>query len=146
MRAFVLAIDDLQDAAFRKVRRVKRRVGDGRATCAMLRALTGVRRRAAIGARIEEFEGLEDDGAALWRIPGIRMKSGRSHTVPLSRQAALLVRRRLEEIGEASLLFPKRSKRSYEPMSWCMAWVDRLESGLNAHLGRKARAVANSRP
>lgn len=140
MRAFVRAVDDIQDHSLRKVRRKGKRSGDPRAACAMLLALTGLRVSAVVGARAEEFEDLETEGAAMWRVPAIRMKSGRAHSVPLSRQAAVIVRRRLEEIadGPGPLLFPRRRRGTYEPIDWESYWVKWLKAGVDRHLGRKA--------
>ena len=140
MRAFVRAVDDIQDHSLRKVRRKGKRSGDPRAACAMLLALTGLRVSAVVGARAEEFEDLETEGAAMWRVPAGRMKSGRAHSVPLSRQAAVIVRRRLEEIadGPGPLLFPRRRRGTYEPIDWESYWVKWLKAGVDRHLGRKA--------
>ena len=106
----------------------------------MLLALTGLRVSAVVGARAEEFEDLETEGAAMWRVPAGRMKSGRAHSVPLSRQAAVIVRRRLEEIadGPGPLLFPRRRRGTYEPIDWESYWVKWLKAGVDRHLGRKA--------
>lgn len=140
MRAFVRAVDDIQDHSLRKVRRKGKRSGDPRAACAMLLALTGLRVSAVVGARAEEFEDLETEGAAMWRVPAGRMKSGRAHSVPLSRQATVIVRRRLEETadGPGPLLFPRRRRGTYEPIDWESYWVKWLKAGVDRHLGRKA--------
>ena len=45
--------------------------------------LTAARSGEVRGARWEEI----DDEAAVWRVPGVRTKTGRSHRVPLSRRA-----------------------------------------------------------
>ena len=138
VRAFVMAIDDIQDHAMRKTRRGGKHWGDPRATAATLLALTGLRVSAVVGARVEEFEALDDDAAAVWRVPAGRMKSGRNHTVPLSRQAAQLVRRRVEEIAGGSLLFPIRRRGRYEAIDWTSSWVAWLKRTVDQHLGRKA--------
>lgn len=138
VRAFLMAIDDIQDHAMRKTRRGGKHWGDPRATAAMLLALTGLRVSAVVGARAEEFESIDDDAAAVWRVPAARMKSGRNHTVPLSRQAAQLVRRRIEEVAGGAVLFPMRRRGRYEAMEWTSTWVARLKRALNLHLGRPA--------
>lgn len=62
-------------------------------------ALTAVRMGALLGARWDEFEGLEGD-APLWRVPAARMKlrkamkgdAANDHLVPLSPQAVAVLR------------------------------------------------------
>ena len=57
--------------------------------------------------RFAEWSEFEGD---LWRIPAERMKMGREHIVPLSRQAADLLPRIREHAGESRYLFPSRGK------------------------------------
>ena len=47
-----------------------------------------------------------DWDAALWKIPAARMKMGRVHWVPLSRQVLQLLQRLRAVIGDSGLLFP----------------------------------------
>lgn len=76
-------------------------------------ALTAVRMAALRGARWDEVDGL-DGAAPVWRIPPARMKLTRArkadataeHVVPLSRQAAALLRRVRATIGDGELIFP----------------------------------------
>ena len=81
-------------------------------------ALTAVRMGALIGARWEEFEGL-DGAAPIWRVPAARMKlkkarkadAGNDHLVPLCPQAVAVLRR-IREIGydtHSPLVFPVRA-------------------------------------
>lgn len=53
-------------------------------------------------ADVSEFEGLDGD-EPLWRVPPERMKKSRPHLVPLSRQAAEIVKRRLAYKSEGLL-------------------------------------------
>ena len=66
--------------------------------------LTALRRGEVLGARREEFEGL-DGKDPRWIVPAARMKGAREHVVPLSRQAAAIVRVRLKAV-KGSCLFP----------------------------------------
>jgi integrase len=138
VRAFLQAYDSLQDDAYRKKRRGGRRAGDGRATCAMLLALTGLRVHAVEGARADEFDALDSETEAAWRVPAIRMKSKRDYLAPLSRQAAQVVKRRIEEVDGGPILFPARRVEKYEPMEWTSAWVRKMKNRLDQYLGRKA--------
>ncbi len=74
-------------------------------TCLELVALTAVRSGEARGATWGEIN-LE---AAIWTIPGARMKTGREHRVPLS-DAALAVLEQAaglrDDSGDAALVFP----------------------------------------
>lgn len=47
-----------------------------------------------------------DLDAALWKIPAARMKMGRVHWVPLSRQVLALLQRLRVVVGDTGLLFP----------------------------------------
>jgi integrase len=58
-----------------------------------------------------EFEDLQG-AKPLWRIPKERMKMGREHLVPLSRQAAAIVSRRLGELPARQKLLFGRGTRS----------------------------------
>jgi len=52
--------------------------------------------------------------AAVWTVPGTRMKSGREHRVPLSAPALEIARRRIEVCGQG-LVFP--GKKASKPLS-----------------------------
>lgn len=67
-----------------------------------LMLLTFVRTVELRGARWEEF----DLDAAVWRIPGQRMKKRQPHTVPLSKQAVELLRELHPLTGNQQWLFP----------------------------------------
>lgn len=73
-------------------------------TLAALRLLmlTAVRPGELRGARWEEF----DIGAAMWRIPGERMKMRAPHVVPMSRQALGVIERQRAISGGGELVFP----------------------------------------
>ena len=75
--------------------------------------LTACRKVEVIGARWAEF----DLKNAEWEIPATRMKGGRPHWVPLSKQAvALLKKLRALASSESDLLFPNRDDPS-RPMA-----------------------------
>lgn len=57
-----------------------------------------------------EFEQM-DTASPQWRVPSARMKAEREHIVPLSKQAASIVRRRLSSIpSDQKFLFPRRTR------------------------------------
>jgi hypothetical protein len=56
-------------------------------------------------ARWDEVEGL-DGREPVWRIPADRMKAQRGHCVPLSRQAAYVVRQLRKLTGDSPFIFP----------------------------------------
>lgn len=68
-----------------------------------LTILTAARTDEIRFADVSEFEDLEGDDP-LWRVPANRMKKARPHLVPLSRQAAEIVKRRLQS-RKGGLLF-----------------------------------------
>ena len=68
--------------------------------------LTAVRSGEVRGARWDEV----DVEAAIWRVPGSRTKTGRSHRVPLSRRALEVLEEAREETGGGDPIF--RSRRS----------------------------------
>ncbi len=70
--------------------------------------MTAARTSEARFAKFEEFEGLDGD-QPLWRLSPQRMKMSRAHLVPLSRQAAEIVKRRLSE-SSSPFLFPENTK------------------------------------
>ena len=67
--------------------------------------LTATRTGEVIGARRAEF----DDDARMWIIPGIRMKSGREHRVPLSDRAIEIL---ANMPSEGEFVFPGRQPGS----------------------------------
>lgn len=82
--------------------------------------LTFVRPSELREAHWKEFDldalGAQGQAAPTWTIGGERMKRGRPHVVPLSRQAAALLRSLRELTGSGPLLFPHARKRD-EPMN-----------------------------
>jgi len=52
-----------------------------------------------------------DFDAGMWTIPEARMKAGRGHVVPLSRQAVALLRELQAITGDTPFLFPERAAR-----------------------------------
>ena len=80
--------------------RLRRQEGTGARALAFL-ILTGARSGEVRGATRGEV----DFEAAVWTVPGERMKASREHRVPLSEAALLLVGASKDEGGEA-LLFP----------------------------------------
>jgi integrase len=75
----------------------------------MLTLYTAVRTTETRFAAGAEFEALEDDAIALWRLSPARMKMRHEHLVPLSRQAAAIARRRVARHGKG-LLFPRDTR------------------------------------
>lgn len=67
---------------------------------------TFVRTEELVGAPWSEV----DLDKGLWIIPGARMKMGRDHVVPLSRQAVELFREMVPITGGRQFIFPHRSK------------------------------------
>jgi integrase len=66
--------------------------------------LTAARSGEALGCRWDEI----DVAGKVWNVPGVRMKSGRPHSVPLSDRACQII----ETIGEAKVsdfVFPSRT-------------------------------------
>ena len=57
-----------------------------------------------------------DLDAAVWRIPGRKMKMGRDHIVPLSRQAITILRELQQRTGTGRYLFPG-ARTASRPMS-----------------------------
>ena len=86
--------------------------------CIRLIAFTAVRSGEARGARVEEFS---LDGAPVWVIPGSRMKRGAEHRVPLSIEAARIVRERIEAVGDG-LLFPSTTGRELASSVMIRGW------------------------
>ena len=75
--------------------------------------LTWARTNETRRAMWDEFEKL-DTSEALWRVPAERMKMGREHLVPLSRQAAALLRD-LREHSRSPFVFP--GEKAEQPIS-----------------------------
>ena len=69
--------------------------------------LTAARSGEVRGARWDEV----DVEAAIWRVPGSRTKTGRSHRVPLSRRALEVLEEAREETGGGDPIFRSRSTR-----------------------------------
>ena len=80
--------------------RLRRQEGTGARALAFL-ILTGARSGEVRGATRGEV----DFEAAVWTVPGERMKAGRDHRVPLPAAALLLVAESKDE-GDEALLFP----------------------------------------
>jgi len=77
----------------------------------LLTILTAVRTDELRFADRCEFEEIDGE-KPLWRIPKDRMKTDREHLIPLSRQAAAIVRRRLENLPERQPMLFGRTTRS----------------------------------
>lgn len=69
---------------------------------------TAVRPGELCGAAWAEF----DYDQAEWRIPGVRMKMGREHAVPLSQQVLVLLEKLRELTGHTKYLFPTQGTKS----------------------------------
>jgi integrase len=77
----------------------------------LLTILTAVRTDELRFAHKSELEDIAGE-RPLWRIPKERMKMDREHLIPLSTQAAAIVRRRMEELPERQSLLFGRSTQS----------------------------------
>ena len=77
----------------------------------LLTILTAVRTDELRFAGRKEFENLDGE-KPLWRIPKERMKIDREHLIPLSSQAAAIIRRRLVDLPERQNLLFGRATRS----------------------------------
>lgn len=146
LRALVLALDDMQDRAALAFRGRRRKgattVSSPMGDAVLLLLLTGVRRRSVLGAETDQFEDLETEDRR-WVIPGRLMKSGKSFVVPLSRQAAVVVARRIAAAGGTRHLFPRgrvtRVQRSVT-LGWSSKWMSALAKRMDLRLGREAEA------
>lgn len=104
--------------------------------------LTGVRRNMVLGARAEEFEGL-DGLDPRWIIPGGmggRSKSKRAHVVPLSSQAVKLVKQLLQR-GTVHLFPAGRFQRKQAvslTKTWRSSYVRFLRKMVNRRLSEPA--------
>jgi len=89
----------------------------------LLTILTAVRTDELRFAHKSEFEDIDGE-KPLWRIPKGRMKMDREHLIPLSGQAAAIVRRRLEHLpGRQPLLFGRGTRSgsiSENTMLYCL--------------------------
>jgi integrase len=70
--------------------------------------LTAARTSEVIGARWEEIE----EDARTWTIPGVRIKAGREHRVPLSGSCLGILRRARELSGNSQFVFPGRAGKA----------------------------------
>jgi integrase len=85
------------------------KIGDRQTALALrLLALTFVRTGELIGAEWSEFH--LDGDAPVWIIPAERMKMRNEHVVPLSRQAAELLRELCTLAGNSPYVFPGRNR------------------------------------
>jgi len=104
--------------------------------------LTALRRGEVLGARREEFQDLDVPKRARWIVPAERMKGGLEHVVPLSRQSARVVRRRLDAVTGACL-FPLPGED--RPARWTSRYAAMLQAELlrlvREDLGDAAAAV-----
>ncbi len=90
--------------------------GDPRTRLALrLMVLTFARTAELRAAEWTEFEKLDNENQALWRVPGERMKMKRGHVVPLAPQALAVLRelRALTGSGASPYLFPSPSREGY---------------------------------
>ena len=96
--------------------------------------LTNARLSEATGAKWEEI----DFRRARWQVPDKRMKSGNSHTVPLSIQALEVLKRARALKGDGSLIFPvvrvngKTGLVSQGMTSWALRKLRKVD-----HRGRR---------
>ncbi len=79
---------------------------DGNAARALeLTILTAARTSEALNAQWDEF----DLDAKVWNIPGVRMKAGNDHRIPLS-NAGMTVLTKMAEVRQGTFVFPGRKK------------------------------------
>ena len=105
-RSKVAAVEHHPAVPWREIGRVMARLAESQGTaarCLQFLILTAARSGEARGARWKEI----DLDAALWAIPGSRMKAGRDHRVPLSEPALTILRemKRLKRRPDG-LVFP----------------------------------------
>lgn len=93
-----------------------------------LQILCALRPGEAVGARADEFD-LHDN---VWTVPAARMKAKREHRVPLSKEAAALVRERIAAGAPGGLLFPGVKHRPITTAA-TLAVAQELRPGLTAH-------------
>ena len=80
--------------------------------------LTFVRTKEMRAGRWDEVEGLEGP-EPVWRIPAERTKKRREHIVPLSRQAAYVLRELRKMTGNSPFMFPSTSAEGYMSENTC---------------------------
>jgi integrase len=80
------------------------------ARCLEFAILCAARPAEALGARWDEITGLDGD-SPLWTIPAQRMKGKKPHVVPLSPDAAALIRSMVPEAGDPHLFVGSRAQR-----------------------------------
>src|SRR5262249_48087982 len=87
--------------------------------------LTAARSGEVLNATWSEF----DLKAGVWEIPGIRMKGGRTHRVPLSRQAIELLQNLPVEDGNVHVFIGARPGKplSREGLQWALEKMDRTD-------------------
>jgi integrase len=120
-----------------------RDIHPGYSDAALLLLLTGVRREMVRGMTRRELDDL-DGREPRWIVPGGfegRSKSGRTHVVPLSRQALDIVRGRLQ-LSQGECLFPVARRGTLDrgldaPMDWSSRFVLDLREAANAAFGSK---------
>ncbi len=75
-------------------------------------AYTFLRTSELVGARWDEFDGLESD-EPMWRIPAQRMKRKREHIVPLAPQAVEILAELRRENPRSEYVFPGQGKAKH---------------------------------
>lgn len=85
-----------------------------------LLALTGARRDEVRKARLDQFEGLDGDGRVYWVKQADDVKQGREHRVPLSPEAADIVREQAKQADADGRLFPGPTKDGFKTWQWKM--------------------------
>ena len=102
--------------------------------------LTFVRTGELIGARWDEFDLAE----SRWLIPGERMKMGKAHIVPLSRQALKILKQLQRQFGHREFVFPhSRDPRRHMTKNTILKAIERM--GYKGRMtGHGFRALAMS--
>lgn len=91
-----------------------------------LQILTATRPGEVVGARWDEF----DLDAALWTIPGERMKAGKEHEIPLSKQAVRLLK---TLPNDTAFVFPGTKSGTHLTTAAGMKLLHSLAPGITAH-------------
>ena len=116
------------------------------ARCLEFTILTAARTGESIGARWREF----DLQAALWTVPGDRMKGGEPHLVPLSERAVAILRE-IRALGTPDVFPSTRTGRPMSNMAMLvllkrMKYAEITVHGFRATFSTWANETAAARP
>jgi integrase len=91
------------------------------AQCLAFLVLTGCRTGEASGALRSELQMIDD--MPVWRIGAERMKAGREHIVPLSKQAIAIVNRQPRVLGDDHLFYGQRTSGGRRDGGLMLRWL-----------------------